>query len=310
MVSGAGGNGFNVFQLTAPATARSASPPTRNSSRSPSRPTSLVVDGVRADTNTVFDSVTLGQPRATAPPPTAPTGLDRTVNPARPACRCPGRPAPTTSASPDTRSTATAPPPRSRRSPGPPITDTGLTPSTTLQLHRQGRRRGRQPVTGEQHRHRHHHGRADTTAPTAPSGLTAGQPGSTSVPLSWTAATDNVGVTGYEVYRNHGATPVQTVTGTAYTDTGLTPSTSYSYTVKAVDAAGNRSPASNTATATTAAGGNVITLTPTNDATIDPVTTNPTRPVGSRSTAALRSTTCWSSLSSRPRAHRHLRRCS
>ena len=48
------------------------------------------------------------------------------------------------------------------------------------------------------------------------------------------------------------------------------PGTSYSYTVKAVDAAGNRSPASKTATATTAAGGNVITLAPTNDATSIP----------------------------------------
>jgi len=67
--------------------------------------------------------------------------------------------------------------------------------------------------------------------------------------LSWTASTDNIGVTGYEVFR--GSTLVGSASGTSFTDTGLTPATGYSYTVRARDAAGNRSAASNTVTVTT-----------------------------------------------------------
>ena len=91
---------------------------------------------------------------------------------------------------------------------------------------------------------------SDTTPPTAPT-LTAGAVTSTSVALSWSGATDNVGVTGYNVYR--GSSMIATVTGTTYTDTSLSPSTQYSYTVKAFDAAGNLSPASNTVSVTTSA---------------------------------------------------------
>lgn len=93
----------------------------------------------------------------------------------------------------------------------------------------------------------------DTQAPTAPgsprvTGTTAG-----SVSLAWDAATDNVGVTGYDVFR--GATLVGTVTGTATTVTGLAPNTSYAFTVKARDAAGNLSAASPAVTGTTQGGG-------------------------------------------------------
>ncbi|SDX07038.1 fibronectin type III domain-containing protein [Paenibacillus sp. CF384] len=83
---------------------------------------------------------------------------------------------------------------------------------------------------------------ADTQAPTAPSGLASPSKTSTSVSLSWTASTDNVGVTGYEVYS--GSTLVGTPTSNSFTVTGLTASTSYSFTVKAKDAAGNLSAAS------------------------------------------------------------------
>lgn len=86
----------------------------------------------------------------------------------------------------------------------------------------------------------------DTQAPTAPTGLTAATPTSTTVGLSWTASTDNVAVTGYRVFRN--GTQIATPTGTTYTDTPGTNGT-ISYTVKAVDAKGNLSAASNTATA-------------------------------------------------------------
>ncbi len=86
----------------------------------------------------------------------------------------------------------------------------------------------------------------DTVAPTAPTKLTA-TPGSASVKLTWVAATDNVGVTGYYVYR--GTTLVGTVkTGTTFTNTGLKTGTSYTYKVVAFDAAGNKGPASSTVT--------------------------------------------------------------
>ena len=74
---------------------------------------------------------------------------------------------------------------------------------------------------------------------------------SSQINLSWSASTDNVGVTGYQIYR--GGTLLTTVTGTSYSNTGLTPSTSYSYYVRATDAAGNFSGNSNTASATTQA---------------------------------------------------------
>ena len=99
---------------------------------------------------------------------------------------------------------------------------------------------------------------ADTTPPTAPTGLTAFASGNTEVGLSWTASTDNIGVTGYRVERCQGASctsfaQIATPSGTTFTDTGRTPSTTYRYRVRAVDAAGNLSAYSAIATATTTA---------------------------------------------------------
>ncbi|MFB6614323.1 carbohydrate binding domain-containing protein [Streptomyces sp. NPDC056367] len=85
-------------------------------------------------------------------------------------------------------------------------------------------------------------GSADTQAPTVPTGLTATGKTSTSASLAWTASTDDVGVTGYDVYQ--GATKVATAAGTSTTVTGLTPATSYTFTVRAHDLAGNTSAAS------------------------------------------------------------------
>ena len=93
----------------------------------------------------------------------------------------------------------------------------------------------------------------DTTAPSAPTNLAVTGTTASSVSLSWGASSDNVGVTGYQVFR--AGTSVATVTGTSYTDTGLAASTSYAYTVKARDAAGNVSAASNQVTGTTQASG-------------------------------------------------------
>ncbi|AFH59988.1 glycosyl hydrolase family 18 protein [Paenibacillus caseinilyticus] len=92
---------------------------------------------------------------------------------------------------------------------------------------------------------------ADTQAPTVPAGLKASGVTSSSVSLSWTASTDNVGVTGYEVYR--GTVLAGTAAGTTFTVSGLAASTAYSFTVKAKDAAGNVSAASTAVSATTSA---------------------------------------------------------
>ncbi|GAA3815885.1 exoglucanase CbhB [Cellulomonas soli] len=91
----------------------------------------------------------------------------------------------------------------------------------------------------------------DTTAPTAPTGLTAGTITSTTVPLTWTASTDDKAVTGYDVYRN--GTLAGSTTTTSYTATGLTPSTAYQFTVRAKDAAGNVSASSAALSVTTTA---------------------------------------------------------
>ncbi|HEY1485920.1 MAG TPA: RICIN domain-containing protein [Micromonosporaceae bacterium] len=103
-------------------------------------------------------------------------------------------------------------------------------------------------------------GGSDTTPPSAPTGLAASGTTSSSTVLNWGASTDNVGVTGYHIYRN--GTQVGTASSTTYTDTGLSASTTYSYTVKANDAAGNLSAASNTATVTTGAAGGSGGITP------------------------------------------------
>jgi len=78
---------------------------------------------------------------------------------------------------------------------------------------------------------------ADTTPPTVPAGVTAVAQSATSVLVSWTASTDASGISGYRVFRDAGATPLSTVTTTSFTDTGLTASTTYDYTVIAVDGA-------------------------------------------------------------------------
>ncbi|MGW1163477.1 carbohydrate binding domain-containing protein [Streptomyces sp. NPDC002519] len=95
-------------------------------------------------------------------------------------------------------------------------------------------------------------GGSDTQAPTTPTGLASTGKTSSSVSLKWNASTDNVGVTAYDIYR--GASQVLSVSGTSATVSGLSPSTSYTFSVKARDAAGNTSAASGSVTVTTDAG--------------------------------------------------------
>ncbi|SEA17457.1 Por secretion system C-terminal sorting domain-containing protein [Flavobacterium gillisiae] len=92
-------------------------------------------------------------------------------------------------------------------------------------------------------------GAADTTAPTIPANLAASGTTTTATNLTWSASSDNVGVTGYNVYQ--GTTLKSSVTGTSYTVTGLVPNTAYTFTVKAKDLAGNISASSNVVNVTT-----------------------------------------------------------
>ena len=85
----------------------------------------------------------------------------------------------------------------------------------------------------------------DNQPPTAPTALSATAVSGTQINLSWTASTDNIGVTDYNVYRD--AVKITTVAATSYNDTGLTAGSTYSYYVKAKDSQGNVSAASNTA---------------------------------------------------------------
>jgi len=92
---------------------------------------------------------------------------------------------------------------------------------------------------------------ADTVAPSVPAGVAAVASGSTSVNVSWSASTDNVGVTGYRVLRD--GVVVTTVPGTSFADSGLTAGATYGYSVVAVDAAGNASAPSVVVSVTTTA---------------------------------------------------------
>jgi fibronectin type 3 domain-containing protein len=123
----------------------------------------------------------------------------------------------------------------------------------------------------------------DTTPPTAPTGLSATAVSSSQVDLDWNASTDDVEVTGYDVYR--GTTLIKTVTGTSTSDTTVAAGTTYSYSVKAKDAAGNASPASDPATVNTPGGGSVTTtLNALADARVEQA--NPTTNYGTSSTLA------------------------
>lgn len=116
--------------------------------------------------------------------------------------------------------------------------------------------------------------RADTTPPSIPVGLTATAVSPTQINLSWTASTDNVGVVGYHIHRD--GAYIAAVTGvTTYANTGLTASTTYTYTVFAVDAAGNLSGQSLSSSAKTlAAPADVVAPTIPTGLTVTDTTTS------------------------------------
>jgi hypothetical protein len=106
----------------------------------------------------------------------------------------------------------------------------------------------------------------DTSAPSQPANLVAPTPSATQVDLSWTASSDNVGVVAYDVHR--GGILLATTTTTSYSDGSVVGGTTYAYSVTARDAAGNVSPASNTATATPGVGTATSAFAPTADARV------------------------------------------
>ena len=137
-------------------------------------------------------------------------------------------------------------------------------------------------------------GGGDTQAPSVPSGLTVGAVTSSTVALSWNASTDNVGVTGYKIFRN--GSQCGTSATTAFTDTGLSASTTYSYKVSAYDAVPNESAQSSQVTATTQSGGGTnLLLNPGLDDDTSPADNYPdnwwVRAEGTRDTSTKRSGT-------------------
>ncbi|MCA9405779.1 MAG: hypothetical protein KC684_04530, partial [Candidatus Omnitrophica bacterium] len=89
----------------------------------------------------------------------------------------------------------------------------------------------------------------DTTAPSIPQGLEADNIAQTSMEMAWAASSDDTGVTGYKVFRD--GTQIATVTTTSFSDSSLSPETTYSYQVSAFDEAGNESAKSSAISVTT-----------------------------------------------------------
>jgi chitodextrinase len=112
----------------------------------------------------------------------------------------------------------------------------------------------------------------DKTPPSVPTNLSAVGVSSSQINLSWTASTDNVGVAGYQIFRN--SAQIATSTNTNFSDTGLTANTQYTYAVSAYDAAGNVSAQS----------------TPVVGVTLQPNTTPPSVPIGLQSSNITSST--------------------
>jgi glucose/arabinose dehydrogenase/PKD repeat protein len=96
-------------------------------------------------------------------------------------------------------------------------------------------------------------GSSDTQTPSTPTGVLATGVTNSEIDVTWTPSTDNVGVAGYRVFRN--GTQVGTSRYPSFQDIGLSASTTYAYTVRAFDGAGNTSPLSTAATGSTLSSG-------------------------------------------------------
>ena len=132
------------------------------------------------------------------------------------------------------------------------FSDTGLTASTSYRYRVRATDAAGNLSALLQRGHRHDAAAPDTQPPTAPSGLTATAVSRSQINLSWTASTDNVGVTGYRVESCQGGgctnfAQIGTPTATSFSSTGLSANKAYRFRVRAVDAAGNAGPYSNVA---------------------------------------------------------------
>ncbi len=138
------------------------------------------------------------------------------------------------------------------------FTINGLTPNTTYRLSLDARDAASNVSIGSNQAVVTTTASGDTTAPTAPTNLKVTATTASTVSLSWTASTDNVGVTSYAVLNAGIVLNGSPIIGTTYTVTGLASSTSYQLTIVAHDAAGNTSLPSNQVSATTSVGGSGV----------------------------------------------------
>jgi chitodextrinase len=104
----------------------------------------------------------------------------------------------------------------------------------------------------------------DTVKPSAPTNVTSSSITTTGFRINWTAATDNVGVTGYNIYRNGSYLATVSSTTTNYTFSGLTAATTYSVYVRALDAVKNFTNSTTLSVTTLAAGDTTAPSAPTN----------------------------------------------
>ena len=128
-------------------------------------------------------------------------------------------------------------------------TDDSVAPGTAYERARQGRRRQR--LARQRSRHGHHPDRRHH--PSSTPAVTATAVSFDRVDLSWTAATDDRGVTEYRILRDGALLETVGPDARTYSDRSVAPATGYDYSVRAVDAAGNVSDPSPAATATTPA---------------------------------------------------------
>jgi parallel beta-helix repeat protein len=120
-------------------------------------------------------------------------------------------------------------------------------------------------------------GGGDSTPPSVPQGVSATAVSGTRVDVAWQASTDDTGVTGYSIFRDGALLATTDGAARSYQDTTVSPGTTYSYTVEAFDAAGNRSERSAPASVTTpSGGGGTVTLTAQADAYVKSDTPNST----------------------------------
>jgi chitodextrinase len=236
IVSGNGGNGFNTFTIAQPSWSAYRQASIYGHLLISVSPTAMTVAEIRADTGAALDSTTIGGPSDTMPP-SAPTNLAAVAV-------APAQVGLTWTASTDDvgvtgydiyRDNAKIATVGSLAN----YTDSSVSPGTTHvyavdafdAAGNHSALSSTATVTTP----------PDITAPSVPTGLTTSSVTASGVTLSWQASTDDVGVTGYTVYRD--GNPVATVGGptTIYSDSGLSPATTYGYTVDAFDAAGNRS---------------------------------------------------------------------